>query len=152
MAWSLILDELPDLLTAFAEVEHLIEPAFTEMIRPFGFFPAPTPAIDQFRPGEAEWRIGWLLHLPDRFGPYETVRCELSLDEWEPWREVAGWIRVDRYVGRGVTVDEELWCSGRHRVETPSTAAQALRLVAGEVVAHLGRVDLRPFLGAKTAY
>ena len=151
MAWSLILHELPGLLTAFAEAERLIEPAFTEAIRPFGFFPAPTPVIDQFRPEKAEWRIGWLLHLPDHFGPYETIRCELSLDEWEPWRQVAGWIKVDRYVGHGVAVDDELWRSADHRVETPASAATALLAVAGELVEQLGRSDFRPYLGSKTA-
>jgi hypothetical protein len=57
MAWSLILDELPELLTALAEVERVIKPAFTEAIRPYGFLPAPKPEIDQFRPDKAEWRV-----------------------------------------------------------------------------------------------
>jgi hypothetical protein len=149
MAWSLIHDELPELLTVLAEVERVIEPAFTEAIRPYGFVPAPKPEIDQFLPDKAEWRIGWWLLLPDHLGPYETLRCELSLDEWDPWREVAGWIQAGRYVGHGVTVDDELWYSAKHRVETPAAAAAALRAVAGELVDHLGRVDLRPYLAAK---
>jgi hypothetical protein len=150
MLWSLPVGELPDLLSAFADAEALIHPAFAAAVGPFGFS-APPPEIDRFRPDRAEWRIGWWLYLPDHLAPYEAVRCELDLGAWDSGREVCGWIGVDRYVGHGATVDDELWRSVERPVGSPSSAAAAVRAVAGELVEQLGRVDLRRYLAAKPA-
>lgn len=145
MAWSLVVDQLPDLLAAFADVQVRLHAAFQRAVRPFGYA-APKPEIDPFHPDRAEWRIGWWLHLPDQLAPFEVFKCELDLREWSPTREVSGWIDVRRYVGHGVTVDDDLWRSLDYPVESPALAAVAIRRVAEEMAEQLGRLELGPYL------
>jgi hypothetical protein len=37
MGWSLVVEQLPDLLSAFADAEAVLWPAFRDAIYPFGF-------------------------------------------------------------------------------------------------------------------
>lgn len=151
MAWSLVVEQLPDLLTAFCDAEAVLTPAFWRAIQPFRFIP-PQPEIDQFRPGKDTWRIGYWLYLPDgRHAPYEAFVCELDLGAWGDERLVQGWVNVRRYVGRGEDMDDGLWESEDRSVESPAAAAAAIRLVAAAMAEQLGRLDLRPYLAGKTA-
>jgi hypothetical protein len=151
MAWSLIVEQLPDLLTAFADAEAVLWPALRDALYPFGLHP-PAAEIDQFRPDEARWRLGYRLWLPyERLAPYERFDCELDLGESVAGRAVVGWIGVARYVGKGASLDDDLYRSPDYEVDSPLAAAAAVRSVAAEMAAQLGRLDLRPYLAGKTA-
>jgi hypothetical protein len=151
MAWLLVVEQLPDLLTAFADAEAVLWPALRDALYPFGFHP-PAAEVEQFRPDKARWWLGYQLWLPyERLAPYERFDCELDLGESTGGRVVVGWIDVERYVGKGATLDEELYRSPDYEVDSPAAAAAAIRTVAAEMARQLGRLDLRQYLTGKAA-
>jgi hypothetical protein len=87
----------------------------------------------------------------ERLAPYEQFNCELDLSESGDGRVVSGWISMARYVGKGVALDDELYRSADHEVESPAAAAMAVRAMARVLAEQLGRLDLRPYLAGKTA-
>lgn len=155
MGWSLVLDELPDLLAAFDDAERQIDPAFTAAVEPFGV-PGVEPEVLQFRPDRAEWQLLWRLPLPDRLSPNEHLHCRVGLrkrpvasDGRAPAAEaqrVSGELAVEHYRGGGFTDFTPLWESVSEPVASPAAAAAAIRAVAAELASQLGQVDLRPYL------
>lgn len=54
MAWSLIVEQIPTLLTAFSDAEAILWPAMRDTLFRFGLHP-PTAEIEQFRPDKGTW-------------------------------------------------------------------------------------------------
>jgi hypothetical protein len=151
MVWSLIVEQIPSLLTAFAEAEATLWPALRDALDPFRLHP-PTAEIEQFRPDKCTWWLGYQLWLPyERLAPYERFDCELFLSESLTGREVTGWIDVERYAGKGMSSEDVLYQSSDYDVDSPAAAAAAIREVAQELAQQLGRLDLRPYLARATA-
>lgn len=150
MGWALIPEQLPDLLTAFADAEVTLHVAFERAARRHGY-DAPHPEIIQFRPDRADWRISWELHTKgDRNLKYDCVRCELdvahpSLGSESPL-EVAGWIYDDCHAGPGVSNSDEIYGTREWFASTPAEAAKAVGQLAEELSRQLEEIDRGPCL------
>ena len=149
MAWSLIIEEIPALLTAFADAEAILWPALRDALYPFKLHP-PIAEIEQFRPEKSTWRLGYQLWLPyERLAPYERFDCELHLAESIKGRDVTGWIGVQRYCRKGVSLEDSLFQSPDCEVETPATAAVAIETAAAQLAQQMSKLDLRSYLAGR---
>lgn len=86
--------------------------------------------------------VEWWLELP---APYDSMSCELNLLVSSESPEVFGRIAAWKYLGHGVSDNEDLWRSDDIAVHSPEAAAAALRTVGAELVRQCDRLDLRPY-------
>lgn len=144
MGWAPEADDESGLNAAFAEADQALTAAFAAAVRPLG------PPYRSMGSGKGPncpvtRCVEWWVKLPGP-GRYDSLSCEVNLLVTSDGPEVSGRIAAWRSLGRGVSDNDDLWRVDEIRVDSPAAAAAAVRRVAADVVHHLGRLDLGPYL------
>ncbi len=145
MTWQSTTAEESELQRTFMETAGAVGEAFCQVVGQFGY--ASDEPIFGKNPNDdiSRW-VTWWISLPDT---YESMSCELDLLDSCDGPEVFGRIAVWRYLGKGVSLDDDLWRSENISVSTALEAAQAFRQVGTELVRQCTLLDFRPYLPAR---
>ncbi|MBL8812481.1 MAG: hypothetical protein JNM43_20120 [Planctomycetaceae bacterium] len=147
MSWENLDAEGKPLQAVLMEVTQSVGSAFMQAVGRYGYH-VEAPRFGTNPNDPISCYVEWWLEIP---APYELMSCELQLLATADGPEVSARIAVWRYLGKGISLDVDVWRSADVIVESPSAAAAELQRVGAELVRQCKLLDLATYLGASSA-